>query len=187
MGLMGELARTLTSLSGPDAVHGIIPKALVRYEQSSPQPQNDHHQQQQGTKMGNGDQELLLPDPQIFGHTTLVSSMHERKQLMTELVLQGGPGSGFIALPGGYGTLEELAEVTTWNQLGIHGLGIVVFDVDGFWTPLRGWVDDAVGKGFISEGNRGIVRWAADAEGCLRELREYTVGSGRFDLDWEAR
>lgn len=48
-------------------------------------------------------------------------------------VVSGGPGSGFIALPGGYGTFEELMEVVTWNQLGIHNRGIVVLNVDGYW------------------------------------------------------
>ena len=113
--------------------------------------------------------------------------MHERKQLMTQMVLAGGPGSGFIALPGGYGTLEELAEVTTWNQLGIHGAGIVLFDVEGFWRGLVGWMDHATAQGFVGEKNRGIVQCAVDAEGCLKELREYRLSSARFDLDWDEK
>lgn len=203
VGLMGEIAKTLTALSGPDAVQGIIPKALVKYEQAG-RPLDEETPgasasasttvTETGTETGMPDpsadakaQQIPLPSQEIFGRTTLVSSMHERKQLMTQMVLDGGPGSGFIALPGGYGTLEELAEVTTWNQLGIHGAGIVVFDVEGFWQPLMKWVNDATSAGFISENNKGIIRWAGDAEGCLKELREYQLSRGRFDLDWEER
>ena len=194
---MGEIARTLVSLSGPDAVHGVIPKALIKYEQAGRpvagetppvQQQTIKPQQQQQQQQ----QQAVAPPPQIpdqyiFGRTTVVSSMHERKQLMTQMVLAGGPGSGFIALPGGYGTLEELAEVTTWNQLGIHGAGIVLFDVEGFWSGLVGWMDHATAQGFVGEKNRGIVQCAADAEGWLRELREYRLSSARFDLDWEEK
>src|SRR5712692_4643559 len=61
-----------------------------------------------------------------------VASMHERKQLMYDL------SDGFVALPGGLGTLEELAEVTTWSQLGLHAKPVVLLDVDGFWDPLAG-------------------------------------------------
>jgi uncharacterized protein (TIGR00730 family) len=69
------------------------------------------------------------------GHTGLtelreVASMHERKQLMYDL------SDAFVALPGGLGTLEELAEVATWSQLGLHSKPVVLLDVDGFWEPL---------------------------------------------------
>lgn len=56
--------------------------------------------------------------------------MHTRKQMMAQEVVKGGPGGGFVALPGGYGTLEELMEVTTWNQLGIHSMPVIVYNVD---------------------------------------------------------
>ncbi len=59
-----------------------------------------------------------------------VPSMHERKRLMYDL------SDGFVALPGGLGTLEELAEVATWSQLGLHSKPVVLLDVDGFWDPL---------------------------------------------------
>jgi len=120
VGLMGEVARTLVSLSGPDSVHGIIPAALVKYEQA-------------GRETG---EPQAKPDRAVYGKTTVVNDMHTRKAQMTKEVLAGGPGSGFIALPGGYGTLEELAEVTTWNQLGIHNSAIVLLNVDGFYDDL---------------------------------------------------
>ena len=103
---------------------------------------------------------------------------------MAEKVMQGGPGSGFVALSGGYGTLEELMEVITWNQLGIHGKGIVVYNVEGYYDGLIQWVRTAVSAGFVAAGNSGILVEALDAEGVVRELKEYEVAKGRFNLDW---
>lgn len=165
---MGELARTLVSLSGPTSVHGIIPAPLIRYEQS-------------GRETG------IPPGPlpaHLYGRTTVVKDMHSRKQLMAQEVVSGGPGSGFVALSGGYGTLEELMEMVTWNQLGIHRRAIVVFNVEGYYDGLLAWVRGAVAGGFVSEGNRGIMVEADEAEGVVRALREYVVSKEVFKLDW---
>ena len=97
--MMGELARALVKLSGPNSVHGIIPAPLVKWEQAL----DSEIEGSKGQKAG--------PDPNIYGKTTVVSDMHGRKNLMAKEVIAGGPGSGFVALPGGYGTLEELMEV----------------------------------------------------------------------------
>jgi len=167
---MGELARTLVSLSGPSSVHGIIPHALVRHE-----ARYDPSHGQDAAK--------TIPDAE-YGRTTVVSDMHARKALMAQLVRDGGPGSGFIALPGGYGTLEELAEVTTWNQLGIHANGIVAFNVAGYWDGLLSWIKGAVKAGFIGENNRDIIVEASTAEGCVKALETYRNAEGRFGLDW---
>ncbi len=67
-----------------------------------------------------------------------VASMHERKRLMFDLA------DAFVALPGGLGTLEELAEITTWAQLGLHDKPIVLLDVNDFWSPLLALLDRAV-------------------------------------------
>ena len=168
---MGEIAKTLVSLSGPNAVHGVIPKALIEYEQSG---------------RGSGDKPESINE-KIYGRTTIVSDMHARKHMMAQEVVNGGPGSGFVALPGGYGTMEELMEVITWNQLGIHKRGIVVFNVEGYYDGLLKWLREAVAAGFISEGNSGILVEARDAAGCMRELREYKVAEGRYNLDWESK
>jgi uncharacterized protein (TIGR00730 family) len=72
-----------------------------------------------------------------------VGSMHERKQLMYDLA------DAFVALPGGLGTLEELAEVLTWNQLGIVAKPVVLLDVAGAWGGLLAWLDRAVAEGFV--------------------------------------
>ncbi|KAL8916987.1 MAG: hypothetical protein Q9208_008242 [Pyrenodesmia sp. 3 TL-2023] len=165
-GLMGEVARTLTKLSGPSAVHGVIPEALLDLERQ--------------TRSGNIDEEL-------YGRTTVVSDMHTRKNLMAKEVTEGGPGSGFVALSGGYGTLEELMEVITWNQLGIHGKGVVAFNVEGYYDGLIQWVRTAVSAGFISPGNGGILVEALDAEEVVTQLREYRVSEDRFKLDWSQK
>ena len=73
----------------------------------------------------------------------VVGSMHERKLLMTDLA------DGFVALPGGAGTLEELFETFTWLQLGLHDKPIGLLDVAGFWGPLAGLLDHLVAEGFL--------------------------------------
>lgn len=81
----------------------------------------------------------------------IVSSMHERKALMAQL------SSGFIALPGGYGTLEEFCEAVTWVQLGIQQKPCLLANLDGYFDPLVAMFDRGVASGFISPGNRTIV------------------------------
>jgi uncharacterized protein (TIGR00730 family) len=168
-GMMGEVARTLVSLSGPSAVHGIIPSALQAYEQSG--------------RDGTGTVQHAI-DGSVYGTMTVVPDMHTRKKLMARAVMEGGPGSGFVALPGGYGTLEELMEMVTWNQLGIHGLGIVLLNVDGYWNGIVQWVRRSVSSAFVSPGNGGILVEALDSEEAVRCLREYRVSDDRLKLDW---
>jgi uncharacterized protein (TIGR00730 family) len=85
--------------------------------------------------------------------TTLhvVGSMHERKALMAEL------SDGFVALPGGMGTLEELAEVLTWAQLGLHARPCGLLDVAGYYDPLVAFFDRAVEAGFLRPAHRRIL------------------------------
>jgi len=167
VGIMGELARTMVSLSGPSAVHGIIPEALIAFEQ-------------QGRETG----KPTPIDASLYGRTTVVKDMHSRKHMMAKCVIEGGPGSGFVALSGGYGTLEELMEIVTWNQLGIHGRGVVVFNVEGFYDGLLSWVRAAVDGGFVSEANKGIMVEVATAYEVVRALEDYNVSEGRFKLNW---
>jgi len=169
VGLMGEVARTLVSLSGPSAVHGIIPAPLVRYEQNHDPTDPTAHK----------------IDSAVYGKTTVVKDMHTRKRMMAEEVVAGGPGGGFVALSGGYGTLEELMEVTTWNQLGIHSMPVVVFNVDGYWSGLLDWVKNAVSAAFIAPTNAGILVEALSADEVITCLREYTNAEGRFNLTWD--
>ena len=91
-----------------------------------------------------------------IGHTGLddlriVGSMHERKALMAEL------SDGFIALPGGIGTLEELFEVYTWAQLGLHAKPLGLLDVAGFYSGLAGFLDHLVEQGFLRAETRAAL------------------------------
>jgi uncharacterized protein (TIGR00730 family) len=104
-----------------------------------------------------------------IGHTGLselreVGSMHERKQLMYDL------SDAFIALPGGLGTLEELAEVATWSQLGLHSKPIALLDVDAFWEPLVTQLDRMVSVGLLKQANRDLIGRAHSPEEALAIL-----------------
>ena len=81
----------------------------------------------------------------------VVSSMHERKALLAEL------SDGFLAMPGGLGTLEELFEIWTWGQLGLHSKPYGLLQVEGFFTPLLDFLDHAVTAGFIRAANREML------------------------------
>ncbi len=80
-----------------------------------------------------------------------VNSMHERKALMADLA------DGFIALPGGYGTFDELFEIITWEQLGIHSKPIGLLDVAGYFEPLLALIAHAVTEGFVPPQHSNIV------------------------------
>jgi uncharacterized protein (TIGR00730 family) len=94
----------------------------------------------------------------------IVGSMHERKALMAEL------SDGFVTLPGGLGTLEELFEILTWSQLGLHVKPCGVLDVLGYYAGLRAFLDHAVGEGFLSAENRARLLGSDDPEALLDEL-----------------
>lgn len=81
----------------------------------------------------------------------VVDSMHDRKALMAEL------SDGFIALPGGVGTLEELFEVWTWGHLGLHGKPCALLDVDGFYARLSQFLDHVDQEGFLRQGVRDML------------------------------
>ncbi|KAK3308637.1 uncharacterized protein B0T15DRAFT_113405 [Chaetomium strumarium] len=176
VGLMGEIAKTLVALSGPDSVHGIIPEALVRYERD---PTYTSKQLDGATG-----EHLAVPEEAVFGRTTLVKDMHTRKRMMAQEVLEGGPGSGFIALSGGYGTLEELFETATWNQLGIHSKGICVLNINGFYDGILSWIRKSAEEGFIHGDNTRILVEAKTAEEAIEALRNYKVSEAVFKLSW---
>jgi uncharacterized protein (TIGR00730 family) len=93
-----------------------------------------------------------------------VASMHERKQLMYDL------SDAFIALPGGLGTLEELAEVATWSHLGLHGKPLVLLDVEGFWNPLIAQLDRMVSTGLLGPASRDLIQQARSPGEALAAL-----------------
>lgn len=91
----------------------------------------------------------------------IVADMHERKARMAALA------GAFIAFPGGSGTLEELFEVWTWQQLGLHHNPVALFNVDGFWDPLLAAIDAMVSTGFIAARYREALIVDADIESLL--------------------
>jgi hypothetical protein len=99
-----------------------------------------------------------LPDLRV------VHSMHERKAMMAEL------SDAFVALPGGFGTFEELCEAITWTQLGLHRKRCGLLNVAGFYDPLLSLFDGAVRTGFIRDASREIVYATPDARDLLDRL-----------------
>ncbi len=95
----------------------------------------------------------------------IVETMHQRKHMMAELA------DAFIALPGGYGTLDELCEVLGWAQLGLHTKPIILLDVADYWQPLFAMLDRAVQEGFLKEANRQHALRAASVAEIFTILR----------------
>jgi uncharacterized protein (TIGR00730 family) len=103
----------------------------------------------------------------------VVDSMHERKALMAEL------SDAFVAVPGGIGTLEELIEVYTWSQLGIHDKACGVLNVKGYYDHLAALLDHAVAEGFLRPQHRAVLSVASEPVELLDRLAAYeppTVG-----------
>jgi len=96
----------------------------------------------------------------------VVQSMHERKALMADL------SDAFIALPGGFGTLEEFCEVVTWSQLGLHAKPCGILNVLEYYSPLLAMFDHAVEERFLKPENRALVLARASPAELLRALEE---------------
>jgi uncharacterized protein (TIGR00730 family) len=97
----------------------------------------------------------------------VVGSMHERKALMSELA------DAFVALPGGIGTLEELFEVWTWAQLGLHRKPVALLDVAGYYRPLARFLDSAVEARFVRAQHRAMLLVEESAPALLERLAAY--------------
>lgn len=91
----------------------------------------------------------------------VVGSMHERKALMADL------SDGFIALPGGFGTMDEFHEILTWAQLRLHDKPVGLLNAGGYYDELLALYDKMVREGFVSERNRSLVRCASDVDELL--------------------
>ncbi|CAN1274740.1 Cytokinin riboside 5'-monophosphate phosphoribohydrolase LOG3 [Linum perenne] len=123
---------------------------------------------------------------ETVGEVKAVADMHQRKAEMAKR------SDAFIALPGGYGTLEELLEVITWAQLGIHDKPVIsptvgLLNVDGYYNSLLSFIDKAVEEGFISPSARYIIVSAPTAKELVKKLEEYAPCHERVasKLSWE--
>jgi len=133
-GLMGVIADSVLAAGGE--AYGVIPQALVDLE---------------------------------VAHTGLtelhvVTSMHQRKALMTELT------DAFVAIPGGIGTLDELFEAWSWNALGYHAKPFSVLSEDGFWDSMLAFLDTAVAAGFISPARRSQLLVTRNPDDAIDQL-----------------
>lgn len=116
---------------------------------------------------------------ETVGEQIQTKDMHERKRLMAE------NSDGFVALPGGFGTMEELFEVITWQQLGYHKKPIGVLNVNGYFDSLLTFLDEARESGFVSEEARNIVLSDDAAERLIGKMRQYTAPRGVIEQEFQ--
>src|SRR5918992_2057630 len=102
----------------------------------------------------------------------VVASMHQRKSQMADM------SDGFIALPGGIGTLEGFLEILTWAQLGIHAKPAGILNIEGYFDGLTGFLDHAVREGFLTEAHRDAVIVENDAIALLQRMHAYSPPEG---------
>jgi len=93
--------------------------------------------------------------------------MHERKALMADLA------DGFVALPGGWGTLEEFFEVLTWGQLGFHRKPMGLLNAQGYFDRLLSFADHCVAEGFVTREHRSMILVSGSADGLLDQFASY--------------
>ena len=105
---------------------------------------------------------------------TVVPTMHERKAVMAERA------EGFVALPGGFGTLDELFEILTWAQLHIHGKPVGLLNVNGFFDPLLALIRHMVAEGFVTPGHESLLYVDDDPARLLEAMRGHQASAG----DW---
>jgi uncharacterized protein (TIGR00730 family) len=118
-----------------------------------------------------------------LGHERLtrlfvVKDMHERKALMAE------HAHGFIAMPGGIGTLEELFEALTWAQLGFHEKPVGLFNVDGFYDKLIEFLNQLTSQGFLRPEHRDLLIVQAEPDALITQLKKFTMPAG---VSWLSR
>lgn len=190
---MGEIAKTFVTLCGPQNVHGIIPRNVLEFERPEDRAGVKTPNRRTGSMGKNLKKRLglaqhgmkdknkkstkpsastsTLLSENIYGRTEVVTDLPTRKKRMCQLVHEGAPGSGFIVLSGGFGTMDELMEMVTLKQYGIHMRRVCLLNVDGFWDPLLRWLEAAVEKGFIRAEAMGILAVRETGEECLAWLR----------------
>ncbi|CAD6890506.1 unnamed protein product [Tilletia controversa] len=185
-GCMGEVSSAALKAGG--RVLGVMPKTMIA-KIRRPAGENDTGDAPSTSNEGEGSRTLkAAPQDAHRLESIAVESMHERKQIMADQ-----SGLGFIGLPGGFGTFEEVLEMTTWSQLGIHRKPMILVNINGFFTPLKALIDQAVSSGFIHAENTSLVTFVdVDAdwgkhvvEAVEREGRQISSTQGYWD--WDAK
>jgi len=129
----------------------------------------------------------VIPEGMIqheLAHTGLqdlrvVASMHERKAVMAEL------SDAFVALPGGYGTMDETFEILTWAQLGLHNKPCVLCNIDGYYDLLLSYLDSMVTGGLVRPAHRALAMAAPDPAAALTALEEALATLGSGETKWD--
>lgn len=175
-GLMGTLAAERVRLGGLETVIGVTPYGLLESERQvqgkdtafaklkSMLSTSDTESGKSASGSAKNDKlasrwadTVALPSDPKYGQLVGVPTLARRKALMMDLVKNGGPGSGFIALPGGFGSLDEVLEVVTHRQLNAHSQQMILVNVDKFWDGLGLWIRNASDKGFVGDESRSFV------------------------------
>ena len=107
-----------------------------------------------------------------------VDSMHERKQKMAEL------SDAFVALPGGFGTMDETFEILTWRQLSLHNKPTIIADIDGYWQPLIALMDHIIDEGFASTDNRQLYSVVSTVEDILPAIEKGVSAVSSVESKW---
>ncbi|KAJ1430294.1 LOG family [Sesbania bispinosa] len=164
VGLMGLISQRV--YDGGCHVLGIIPKALMPIEPAS----TNALALQLLALLGpyNNNSFAMEISGETVGEVRIVSDMHERKAAMAH------EADAFVALPGGYGTMEELLEMITWAQLGIHKKPVGLLNVDGYYNCLLALFDNGVQEGFIKPCARNIVVSAPSAKELMMKMEHYS-------------
>jgi len=140
LGLMGIVADAVLQAGG--RVIGVIPRMLIEREAAHTNLTRQH----------------------------VVTTMHERKTLMSEL------SDAFVGLPGGMGTFDELVEIVTWAQLGLHAKPVVLANIDNYFAPLYAMLDYAVAEGFVTPVSRARWRNAESVTEVMQILTKEGLG-----------
>lgn len=109
----------------------------------------------------------------------VVDSMHVRKSMMFE------KADAFVILPGGFGTLEELFEVLTWKQIGLHTKPVIIVNTNRFWDPMLALVEHIIDQNFAPKSNRRIFQVVVDAAGMLEALRLNSIEAFDPEDKWK--
>lgn len=166
----GNAARTLGELLASQDIELVYGGASVGIMGELADAVQDHG----GHVTGIIPQQLIQKEAANLGIPDLivVASMHQRKSQMADL------SDGFMALPGGIGTLEGFFELLTWGQLGIHSKPSGILNVAGYFDGLIGFLDHAVKEGFLTEKHRDSIMVEADPAVLLKRMLAYTPAEG---------